>query len=154
MEFNFRPVKSLDFRGGKVYNEITVKNKKYLYGKRSNAMEERRKSKRLELESKIIIKSINDPEEQHEAIIDIMDASKTGVGFNCDLPLTIGTIYEAYLTIWTKEVLHTFIEIVRIVKKENTFNYGATFVGMPGMDASRISIYDMINTELEKQGEK
>ena len=39
-------------------------------------MEERRKSKRLELESKIIIKSLNNPGEQHEAIIDIMDASK------------------------------------------------------------------------------
>ena len=117
-------------------------------------MEERRKSKRLELESKIIIKSLNNPGEQHEAIIDIMDASKSGVGFNCDLPLTIGTIYEAYLTIWTKEVLHTFIEIVRIEKKGDTFNYGATFVGMPGMDVSRISIYDTVNSELEMQGKK
>lgn len=117
-------------------------------------MEERRRSRRLELESKIIIKSLNDPDEQHEAIIDIMDASKSGVGFNCNLPLTIGTIYEAYLTIWTKEVLHTFIEIVRIEKKENTFNYGAIFVGMPGMDSTRIGIYDMINAELEKQENK
>lgn len=117
-------------------------------------MDERRKNKRLELTSKIIIKSLNDPSEQHEVIIDIVDASKTGVGFNCDLPLTIGTIYEAYLTIWTKEVLHTFIEVVRIVKKGDTFNYGATFVGMPGMDASRISIYDMVNEELEKQENK
>lgn len=114
-------------------------------------MDERRKNRRLELTSKIIIKSLNDPNEQHEAIIDIVDASKTGVGFNCNLPLTIGTIYEAYLTIWTKEVLHTFIEVVRIEKKGDTFNYGAIFVGMPGMDASRISIYDMVNEELEKQ---
>lgn len=114
-------------------------------------MQERRKNKRMDLESKIIIKSLNNPGEQHEAIIDIIDASKTGVGFNCSLPLSIGTIYEAYLTIWTKEVLHTFIEIVRIEKKGDIFNYGATFVGMPGMDASRISIYDTVNSELEKQ---
>lgn len=117
-------------------------------------MNERRKNKRLELTSKLIIKSLNDPKEQHEAIIDIVDASKTGVGFNCDLPLTIGTIYEAYLTIWTKEVLHTFIEVVRIEKKGDTFNYGAIFVGMPGMDASRISIYDTVNEELGKQEQK
>ena len=117
-------------------------------------MQERRKNKRLELESKLIVKSLNDPKEQHEAIIDIVDASKTGVGFNCELPLTIGTIYEAYLTIWTKEVLHTFIEVVRIEKKGDTYNYGAIFVGMPGMDASRISIYDTVNAELEKQGYK
>lgn len=114
-------------------------------------MQERRKDRRMELESKIIIKSLNNPGEQHEATIDITDASKTGVGFNCNLALSIGTIYEAYLTIWTKEVLHTFIEIVRIEKKGETFNYGATFVGMPGMDASRISIYDTVNAELEKQ---
>lgn len=112
---------------------------------------ERRKDKRLELESKLIIKSLNDPRAQHEAVINIVDASKTGVGFECSLPLAIGTIYEAFLTIWTKEVLHTFIEIVRIEKKGDTFNYGATFVGMPGMDTSRISIYDTVNTELEKQ---
>ena len=31
-----------------------------------------------------------------------------------------GAIYEAYLTIWTKEVLHAVVEIVRIEKKENT----------------------------------
>ena len=43
-------------------------------------MQERRKSKRLELESKIIIKSLNDPGEQHETTIDITDVSKTGVG--------------------------------------------------------------------------
>ena len=75
-------------------------------------MEERRKSKRLELQSKIIIKSLNDPGTQHEAVIDIIDVSKTGVGFSCNLPLEIGTVYEAFLTIWTKEVLHAFIEIV------------------------------------------
>ena len=117
-------------------------------------MQERRKNKRLELESKIIIKSLNDPQEQHEAAIDIVDVSKTGVGFKCDLPLLIGTVYEAYLTIWTKEVLHAFIEIVRIEKSGDSFNYGSIFVGMAGMDASRISIYDTVNSELEKQQKK
>lgn len=135
------------------YNKSMFEKPMTVLGKRSSAMDERRKNKRLELTSKIIIKSLNDPNEQHETIIDIMDASKTGVGFNCSLPLTIGTIYEAYLTIWTKEVLHTFIEVVRIEKKGDTFNYGAIFVGMPGMDVSRISIYDMVNEELEKQGD-
>ena len=119
--------------------------------RRSKAMEERRKRKRLELQSKIIIKSLNDPGTQHEAVIDIIDVSKTGVGFSCNLPLEIGTVYEAFLTIWTKEVLHAFIEIVRIEKAGDKFNYGSIFVGMPGMDASRIAIYDTVNTELKKQ---
>ena len=110
-------------------------------------MEERRKSKRLELESKIIIKSLNNPGEQHEAIIDIMDASKSGVGFNCDLPLTIGTIYEAYLTIWTKEVIHAFLQIVRIELKAGGYGYGAIFIGMPEMDSARIEVYQTVNED-------
>ena len=63
-------------------------------------MEERRKSKRLELESKIVMKSLDG--KNKEVIIDIVDVSKSGVGFTCSEPLMIGTIYESFLTIWTK----------------------------------------------------
>lgn len=106
-------------------------------------MEERRKAKRTELKSKILVKRL-DGNTQEEVDIDVVDISKTGVGFNCDTALTIGAIYQAYLTIWTKEVLHAVIEIVRIEKKEDTFAYGGIFVGMPEMDASRIEVYQTV----------
>ncbi len=106
-------------------------------------MEERRKAKRTELRSKIIVKRLNG-DTQEEVDIDVVDISKTGVGFNCDTALTIGAIYQAYLTIWTKEVLHAVIEIVRIEKKADTFAYGGIFVGMPEMDASRIEVYQTV----------
>ena len=106
-------------------------------------MEERRKAKRTELRSKIIVKRLNG-DTQEEVDIDVVDISKTGVGFNCDTALTIGAIYQAYLTIWTKEVLHAVIEIVRIEKKSDTFAYGGIFVGMPEMDASRIEVYQTV----------
>ena len=77
-------------------------------------MEERRKSPRLELESKLIIKRL-DGQESEQLSIDIIDVSKTGGGFNCDTALTIGAVYEAFLTIWTKEVIHAFIEGIRLV---------------------------------------
>ena len=83
-------------------------------------MEERRKSKRLELESKIVMKSLDG--KNKEVIIDIVDVSKSGVGFTCSEPLMIGTIYESFLTIWTKEVLHAFLEIVRIEKASGYYN--------------------------------
>lgn len=113
-------------------------------------MEERRKNRRIDLESHLIIKSLNgDPK---TAAIDIQDVSKTGVGFDSTQMLNIGTVYEAYLTIWTKEVLHAFLEVIRIVKTDRKdengvqiYNYGATFVGMPEMDASKISIYDVVS---------
>lgn len=108
-------------------------------------MEERRKNRRMELESRIEIKRLDQNGENEEAAIEINDVSKTGVGFNCKKPLEIGAVYEAYMTIWTKEVIHAFIEIVRIEKKGDTYEYGGIFVGMPEMDAQRIEVYDTVS---------
>lgn len=111
-------------------------------------MEEKRKSRRIELVSKLIIKRLdkNNQDETSEVIIDVQDVSKTGVGFKCDTPLEIGAVYEAYLTIWTKEIIHAFVEIVRIAKEDHTFSYGGIFIGMPEMDAARIEVYDTITS--------
>lgn len=112
-------------------------------------MEERRKNKRMELESRIKIKRLDKPEECEEVGIEIADVSKTGVGFLCNAALTIGAVYETYMTIWTKEVIHAFIEIVRIEKKDDTFEYGGIFVGMPEMDARRIEVYETVSSMQE-----
>lgn len=111
-------------------------------------MEERRRNKRMELESRLMIKPLNG-DTPTEVTIEICDVSKTGVGFICNEALSIGTVYEAFLTIWTKEVLHAFLEIIRIEKTGDAFTYGATFVGMPEMEASRIGIYDTVQTVLK-----
>ena len=107
-------------------------------------MEERRRNARLELESKLIIKRLDQTAEE-EITIDVIDVSKTGVGFNCSTALTIGAVYEAFLTIWTKEVIHAFIEVVRIEKIGEKFIYGGIFVGMPEMDAQRIEVCKTVN---------
>ena len=109
-------------------------------------MEERRKHKRIELDAKLMVKRL-DNEEEEEVIIEVFDISKSGVGVNCRKPLMIGAVYEAYLTIWTKEVIHSFIEIVRIEKKETCFVYGGIFIGMPEMDMKRIEIYETLESE-------
>ena len=79
-----------------------------------------------------------------EISIDVINLSKTGIGFDCETPLEIGAVYEGFLRIWTQEVIHAFIEIVRIEKKEGTFNYGGLFIGMPEMEAARIDVYQTI----------
>ncbi len=115
-------------------------------------MDERRKSKRIGLESKLVMKRLSDGDAFSEEIsIEVIDVSKTGVGFLCDKPLEIGAVYEGYLMIWTKEVIHAFIEIVRIIKEDDTFSYGGIFIGMPETDASRIAVYDMVS-EAEQRG--
>jgi len=106
-------------------------------------MEDRRKSKRSELNSKLVLKRLDQNSE--EIGINILDVSKTGIGFECEQALTIGSVYESYLTIWTKEVIHAFLEIRRIEKVDDTtYNYGAIFIGMPEMDSARIEVYQTV----------
>lgn len=109
-------------------------------------MDEKRKERRIELKSRIIVKCLNCGEDkQDEVFIDVVNVSKNGIGFNCSTPLQIGKVYEAFLTIWTKEVIHAFIEIVRIEKQgEDQYNYGGIFIGMPEADLQRIEVYDVV----------
>lgn len=112
-------------------------------------MEERRKNRRMELSAKLLIKRMDrsgySEEINKEVNIEIQDVSKTGVGFQCDEGLEVGAVYECFLTIWTKEVLHCFLEIVRVDPGENgMYVYGSIFIGMTEIDASRIETYSTI----------
>ena len=114
-------------------------------------MEERRKNKRIKLTSTLLMKRL-DRDTQDSVEIEIIDVSKSGVGFSCSKPLEIGAVYESHLRIWTQEVLHAFLEIVRIEKVADGFVYGAIFVGMPEMEASRIEVYDTVNNLTQGKG--
>lgn len=109
---------------------------------------ERRKNKRMGLETRLIMKRLDSQVQPNEVAIEIIDVSKTGIGFNCTVPLEIGAVYEAYLTLWTKETLHTCIEVVRLIQEAETFKYGGIFVGMSEMDSARIQIYGTINDDM------
>jgi hypothetical protein len=111
-------------------------------------MDERRKNKRLELTGEILVKQLGGSGEVKSATIDILDCSRDGIGFNTDNQLVIGDNYEAYLTIWTKEVLHVFVQIVRAAKLEDTYNYGGIFIGMPDADKMRIEVYETVRETL------
>ncbi len=111
-------------------------------------MEERRKNKRTQLPISMIIKKLSDGGSK-EVEIEVIDVSKSGVGFSGREPLGIGEVYEAYLTIWTKEVLHAFLRIVRIELKGEEYIFGASFVGLPEMDASRIEVYQVVSENEE-----
>ena len=113
-------------------------------------MEEKRHSQRSEMTSKLMIKRLDSNEAGEEVTINITDVSKGGVGFTCSKALEIGAVYESFLEIWTKEVLHTFLEIVRIEKTEDGFIYGSSFVGLPEMEAQRIATYQTV-TNMNQQ---
>ncbi len=113
-------------------------------------MEERRKGKRLELTAQLVLNAIGSNDESKSVSIDITDASQYGIGFNSKEHLTIGDNYEAFLTIWTKEVIHVFLQIIRAAQIDNGFNYGAIYIGMPDTDRQRIAVYGTVNDTTEK----
>jgi hypothetical protein len=115
-------------------------------------MEEKRKDRRMSLSAKLLIKNMNDDSvKAQEVEIEVLDVSKTGVGFICDTPLSIGAVYEAHLTIWNDETIHAFLKVVRIEQtKEERYMCGTIFIGLPEVNAKRIEIYEMINRINEK----
>lgn len=104
-------------------------------------MEEKRRDKRLELQGELILKKIGGENSVSRVQISIKDVSKSGIGFSCPESLTLGSVYECNLTIWTKEVIHCFIEVIRSFKNGEELSYGGIFIGMPEMDSKRIEIY-------------
>lgn len=104
-------------------------------------MEEKRKNKRLELKGELILKKLGGAGNISRVQISIKDVSKGGMGFSCAESLAIGSVYECNLTIWTKEVIHCFVEVVRSFENAGEFGYGGIFIGMPEMDSKRIEIY-------------
>lgn len=106
--------------------------------------EERRKNKRTSMPSTLVIKRLDD-QRNKEVSINIVDVSKTGLGFICNEALRIGEVYESYISIWTKEVIHAFLQVVRVELKGDGFFYGAVFIGMPEMDSARIEVYQTIH---------
>ena len=90
--------------------------------------------------SQLVLRRLDD-NSGTEVHITVSDVSRGGIGFQGDMVLSIGALYEADMTIWTQEVLHIFLEIVRIEKIGHTCYYGASFVGLSEMDAARISVY-------------
>ena len=110
-------------------------------------MEEKRSDRRMSLTARLLIKNMSDASAKAEEVeIDVLDVSKTGVGFICTAPLLIGEVYEANLKIWTDEVIHAFLKVVRIEQtKDEKYICGTIFLGLPEMNASRIEIYDVLN---------
>lgn len=108
-------------------------------------MNERRKSKRLSMTGVLMMKALSGNGPASEVSIDIQNCSRHGLGFNCDEQLVIGDNYQAELTIWTKEVINVFLQIVRSEKREDgLYNYGCIFIGMPDSDRQRIAVYETV----------
>lgn len=107
----------------------------------------------MDLATTLLVKRIDNGIDQ-EVTVDIHDVSKSGIGFTCNEELQIDSVYESYIRIWTQEVIHTLLKVVRKTKQEEGYLYGAIFMGLSEVDAFRISVYDTMDQELHKVQEQ
>ena len=106
---------------------------------------ERRRSRRLELHVSLQMKRIEKGLPQKNTIVQVVNLSKTGIGFETSEDLKLNECYNANLTIWTKETIPAVIKVVRKEQENGEFYYGGIFVGMTSADSIKIDIYDMLN---------
>ncbi len=130
---------------GKFYPLKTERN--FLSSRKDGyQMEERRNSKRLDLDVAVEFERLdNDGITTVKFVhVNVTDLSKHGIGFNAIQKLEVGTYYDVKLEIWTKEVIDTVIEVVRREETADGYHYGGTFVGMTETDTLKIEIYQIL----------
>ena len=110
-------------------------------------MQEKRNSKRLDLDVSIELERLDEDgiTTLKYTHVNVVDLSKSGIGFISKQELEIGTYYDTKIQIWTKEVVDAVIEIVRCEEKDGYYRYGCVFIGMTDTDALKIDIYQIFN---------
>lgn len=110
-------------------------------------MEERRKAKRmpvsLSLEIINLYKQNNIMVSDLHAPIDVIDISKTGMGFISKSVLPIGFYFNANINLGDDDILHCVIQIIRSQPlNDGRTNYGCEFVGMAAVLSYIFDEYD------------
>ena len=110
-------------------------------------MDEKRNAKRLDLDVVIELSRIDGDDgitTVKMARVDVVDLSRSGIGFVAKQKFEVGSFYNTKVQIWTKDIIEAIIKIVRCKEEENgDYHYGATFVGMIDKDALKIDVYQM-----------
>ena len=110
-------------------------------------MEERRRHKRLELDVTIELERLDEDGVTTLKFtrVDVVDISRSGLGFRSPQKLEVGTYYNTKIQIWTKEIIEAVVKIVRVMDIEGGYRYGGEFIAIPDTDALKIDIYQIFN---------
>lgn len=108
-------------------------------------MQEKRKHKRVVMETNITAKeiSVNNYGNNEPLNIDIFDISMGGIGFHADRLLALDSFYDAKIKLLNGETFSTLIKVVRGFGSD-TYTYGAEFVNLSPADAYRIELYILV----------
>jgi hypothetical protein len=117
-------------------------------------MVERRKAKRLpiniSLEILDLYKQDNVQVSNLHAPIEVINVSKTGIGFRSESVLPIGYYFNANINL-NDSTIHSVVKIIRSLPAEGKFRvYGCEFVGMATVLSYLFDEYDQMVDEQMK----
>ncbi len=95
---------------------------------------ERRREKRFPFEITLNIQELykqdNVKIEDLDEEFQVVNISKSGLGFACEHELPMDFYFNAKITIDEEEFFFTVLKIIRVVNQEDGFLYGCEFVGL------------------------
>lgn len=113
-------------------------------------MEEKRKSKRMELNAIIKLNELRTRKDtsglsKEEFFVNILNVSTGGIAFKSKEELKLNTYYDIHLVLWTKASFNSVIEIVRMENMGgDEILYGCRFIGLKPSQELEIQIYQAL----------
>ena len=111
-------------------------------------MYERRRYKRLpiklELEITSLFKQNNEIINLNNEEIEIVNISKTGIGFLCKDELPLNYYFNAKIEFNAKKYFYCVVKIIRKEKFKDKYLFGCEFVGLAKFLADKIDEYENI----------
>lgn len=112
------------------------------------SMDERRKHTRLpinlELEVNKLFKQDNEIIDEINAEIEVVDISKTGIGFVSEAEFPTGYYFNAKIEFDEKKFFYCVIKIIREIKQEGYNLYGCEFVGLAEFLSNKVDEYEAL----------
>lgn len=117
-------------------------------------MEERRKNRRLPIKLEIDIDKLfrqnNEIISDINESIDVINVSKTGIGFLCKDNLPLDYYFNAKIEFDKKRFFYCVIKILHKEEYEDSFLYGCEFVGLAEFLSNKVDEYESILGEQQE----
>lgn len=111
-------------------------------------MDERRKYKRLPIELEIEVDKLfrqdNEIIEGFNKSIEVVNISKTGIGFLCAQEFPLEYYFNAKIEFSEKQFFYCVIKIIRKEKVGEGFFFGCEFVGLAEFLSKKVDEYELL----------
>lgn len=110
-------------------------------------MDDRRKYKRIPFNIKLVVDSLYKQDHVElnnlESEIEILNISKSGLGFESRADLPMDFYFNAHIVLDEEKRFFGVLKIIRKGELEDGFSYGCEFVGLADILSNIIEEYDM-----------